>query len=103
MSVYVDHARNKLGRMKMCHMIADTIEELHEAAANIGMKREWFQPLSTPHYDVSLSRRRVAVELGAIECDRRTFVEHIRRVRLTLLNEIRSGRRGHCPSYELIT
>lgn len=33
-----------------CHMMADTLEELHAMAASIGMKRAWFQPLSSPHW-----------------------------------------------------
>ncbi|NVD44356.1 DUF4031 domain-containing protein [Qipengyuania atrilutea] len=71
MSVYVDQERNRFGRMVMCHMWADTLPELHEMAQAIGMDREWFQPLSFPHYDVSLSRRTKALDLGAIEVDRR--------------------------------
>lgn len=71
MSVYVDHERNCFGRMVMCHMFADTLAELHEMAAAIGMDRAWFQPLSFPHYDVSLSRRALAVQRGAVEVDRR--------------------------------
>ena len=81
MPVYVDCARNALGRMKMCHMIADTPEELDRMAYRIGMKTEWFQPTSFPHYDVSLSRRQIAVSNGAVVCDRRTFVGHLRRIR----------------------
>lgn len=69
--VYVDGERNGFGRMIMCHMFADRLADLHAMALAIGMRREWFQPLSFPHYDVSLSRRRVAVSLGAIEVDRR--------------------------------
>ena len=81
MSVFVDCAENSLGRMKMCHMIADTPEELHSMAQRIGMRREWFQPRSFPHYDVAKGRRVEAIRLGAIECDRRTFVGHLRRIR----------------------
>jgi hypothetical protein len=81
MPVYVDQAENGFGRMKMCHMIADTLEELHAMAERIGMRREWFQPKSFPHYDVAKGRRQQAISLGAIVCDRRTFVGHLRRIR----------------------
>lgn len=74
MSVYVDQERNQFGRMVMCHMWADTLPELHEMAQAIGMDRAWFQPLSFPHYDVSLSRRERAIALGAVEVDRRQGV-----------------------------
>jgi hypothetical protein len=80
-AVYVDKTRNQYGRMKMCHMLSDSLEELHAMAARIGMKREWFQPLSTPHYDVCLARRKLAIQYGAIEIDRRQTVEIIRRLR----------------------
>lgn len=79
--VYVDKQRNSFGRMIMCHMLADTVEELHEMAEKIGMKREWFQEKSTPHYDVSLSRRKLALENGAIEIDKEKVVELIRSYR----------------------
>lgn len=81
MSVYVDDARNRFGRMIMCHMVADTVSELHDMAAAIGMRQAWFQPKSFPHYDVSLSRREVAVGLGAVEVTQRGIVGVIRRLR----------------------
>jgi len=65
--VYVDDVFIPHGRMKMCHMIADTEEELHEMADKIGMRRTWFQSESRPHYDVSKSKRILAIENGAIE------------------------------------
>ena len=84
MSVYVDKARNVFGRMVMCHMIADTLDELHAMAERIGMRREWFQaapPASFPHYDVSQTKRALAVKHGAIEVDARELVAHMRRLR----------------------
>lgn len=67
MPVYVDDVFIPYGRMKMCHMIADTEEELHEMADKIGMRRAWFQAGNRPHYDVSKGKRKLAVENGAIE------------------------------------
>lgn len=64
MTVYVDDMRAHVGRMIMCHMIADTAEELHRMADAIGVARRWYQG---DHYDVSLGKRARAVELGARE------------------------------------
>lgn len=84
MSVYIDQARNSFGRMIMCHMIADTPDELHAMAGRIGLVRRWFQAppkASFWHYDIALSRRALAVAAGAIECDRNAFVRHLQRIR----------------------
>lgn len=53
-----------------CHLFADTIEELHVFAAQIGMRRRWFQDKDLPHYDLTTRRRRAAVALGAVELNR---------------------------------
>ena len=52
-----------------CHLFADSIDELHEFAKKIGMRRSWFQEKRLPHYDLTAKRRQVAVGLGAIEVD----------------------------------
>jgi hypothetical protein len=62
-------------------MIADSLEELHVMADRIGLRRQWFQPVSSPHYDLSKSRRAEAIRFGAIELDRHAFVAAIRRLR----------------------
>lgn len=68
----------------MCHMIADTPGELHAMADHIGVARRWFQvppKASFWHYDIAQTKRALAVAAGAIDCDRNTFVTHLRRVR----------------------
>lgn len=84
MSVYVDSAFIPYGRMLMCHMIADTLPELHNMAHHLGMLLTWFQyppKASFPHYDISKAYRARAIALGAIEVDRRQLAEHMRRIR----------------------
>ena len=69
MAVYVDNMRAKLGNMVMCHMVADTDDELHAMADRIGVSRRWHQapPKHDSHYDIALSKRRAAIDAGAIE------------------------------------
>ena len=68
----------------MCHMIADTPSELHDMATRIGVSIRWFQfppKASFPHYDISKTKRALAVTAGAIELARDVFVGTMRRVR----------------------
>lgn len=62
--------RAPFGQMLMCHLIADTDDELHAMADKIGVARRWWQsPAKTSgsHYDIALSKRRLAVFYGAVE------------------------------------
>lgn len=74
MTVYVDdmhlYDMGKLYRMKMSHMIADTETELHQMATKIGVKRKWYQG---DHYDISKSKRAMAIRLGAVPISMRTL------------------------------
>lgn len=84
MSVYVDRAKNRFGRMVMCHMIADAPDELHAMADRIGIARRWFQQppkASFWHYDIAQSKRTLAIVAGAVDCDRNAFVDALRRIR----------------------
>lgn len=74
MTVYVDDMRAPYGRMVMCHMIADTDEELHAMADKIGVARRWHQtspPASTSHYDIALSKKELAIAAGAVQITQR--------------------------------
>lgn len=85
MTVYVDDfgmpARVGGINGRWSHLIADSRDELHEFAARLGLRREWFQdpvvngkpPRPAPgsrhaeawHYDVTQSKRQLALRLGA--------------------------------------
>lgn len=79
--VYVDDMRAPFGRMIMCHMVADTSEELNAMADTIGVARKWIQKPGTTreHYDVCLSARAKAVQAGAVEVTWRWVGERLLR------------------------
>ena len=73
MAVYVDPAQHQYGRMVMCHMWADDLEELLAMADRIGVARKWLQQppkASWVHFDVAKSKRALAIQAGAIETDK---------------------------------
>lgn len=69
MTVYVDDMKAAYGRMVMCHMLADSDEELLAMADTIGVQRKWHQYPGTfrSHFDIALSKRALAVANGAKE------------------------------------
>jgi hypothetical protein len=73
MAIYVDDMRAPFGRMKMCHMMADTSDELMFMARKLGLRIDWLQKAGTAqeHFDVSLTKRAEAVRNGAQEVTRR--------------------------------
>ena len=70
MTVYVDdaHIPAKVGNLdrRWSHLMADMPEELHAFAAQLGLRRSWFQD-HRPfwHYDVTAGMRAKALALGA--------------------------------------
>ena len=79
MSVYVDDMKIPYGRMIMCHMIADTLPELHAMADSIGIRHKWFQNKPNhPHYDICMEKRALAVRIGAVEITAVQGVEILR-------------------------
>lgn len=73
MAVYVDNSMIAHKGRRWCHLTTDSaegLEELHEFAAKLGLRREWFQERPQwwfCHYDVTASKRRQAIELGAVD------------------------------------
>jgi hypothetical protein len=76
MTVYVDavftaEPRGKQAKshgVRWCHMIATDLDELHEMARKIGLKRRYFQPHPIySHYDLVPTKRALAIAEGAQE------------------------------------
>lgn len=81
-AVYVDKLTDyKWRHGPSCHLIADSIDELIAFAVSIGLRAEWFQPKSSPHFDLTAGGRIAAVENGAIELNNRDFVKKLRELR----------------------
>ena len=66
---------------KACHLLADSDDELHAAAQAIGLKRAWFQTSTLHHYDLTASKRKLALEQGATEVDRKWIAHRVRHKR----------------------
>jgi hypothetical protein len=77
MTVYVDDVRHRFGRMIMCHMFADSLDELLAMADRIGVTRTWIQghpqlsidkakQASWLHFDISVGKKALAIKAGAV-------------------------------------
>lgn len=103
MSVYVDDVRHKFGNMVMCHLWADTLDELLTMVDKIGVQRKWIQGHPTlsfgkhrnaswVHFDIALSKKALAIDAGAILTDRFGPVEHTSRLDIASDNPARVDR-----------
>lgn len=105
MTVYVDDVRHQFGRMVMCHMWADTLDELLAMADRVGVDRKWIQghpslsfgkhrKASWVHFDISLGMKAKAIEAGAVLTDKYGPVEHVARLAIASGCPIKAAR-GH--------
>jgi hypothetical protein len=118
MAVYVDNARIPFVRKdlglyqptyKMNHMWADTLEELFAMADKIGLQRKWLQRppgtglpgmnASWVHFDITASKRALAVKHGAIETDMYGPSEHVAKLEgnTAMLESIAAARARRAP------
>lgn len=78
MTVYVDGTfdwkpndwKTARNGTRWCHLVADSVTELVEFAAMLGLKSSYLQRGGSgrwPHFDLTPSKRAKAVKLGAIE------------------------------------
>ena len=98
MAVYVDplfyatprnSSARSLGR-RWCHLTADSLDELHDFAKSIGLKQQWFQNHRfMPHYDLTPSKRLLAITKGAVEITTTEAGVRVRNKRLASKNTSR--------------
>jgi hypothetical protein len=84
MTVYVDDVRHRFGRMVMCHMWSDSLDELFAMADRIGVARKWLQrppKASWVHFDICLAMKEKALAAGAVLTDKYGPSEFIARQR----------------------
>lgn len=92
MAVYVDSEGTRWRGKQWCHLVADSMEELHEFAGRLGLQRRWFQDKGRyPHYDVTMAVRDRAVRMGAVDADRETLIACCKRVRADILRSAQTA------------
>ena len=75
---WVKSAARKHGG-RWCHLASDVShEELHEFAAGLGLRREWFQG---DHYDLTPGMRYRAIRAGAVETSGPELIKRMKKAR----------------------
>lgn len=68
--MYVDQYPGWLGVPKKWegggHLMTNDLTELHRFAQSIGLKRQWFQDKTFPHYDLTKGKRAMALRYRAV-------------------------------------
>lgn len=78
MTAYVDDLFTAKGST-WCHLLADSVTELHEFAAQIGVNRCWYHATKRhPHYDLHPGDRQKAIKAGAKEINRTELLKILR-------------------------
>lgn len=100
MPIYVDPAAHPFGNMLMCHLWADTLDELLAMVDRIGVARRWIQGHPTlsfgrhrnatwVHFDIAKGMRARALAAGAVATDRYGPLEHVARLDIASGDPIR--------------
>lgn len=80
MAVYVDDSQRRFRGMIMCHMIADTREELLEMVRKVGVGTQHIQDADTEyeHFDICRSNKLLALNFGAVQITKRELIQRCR-------------------------
>lgn len=93
MAIYVDDARIHWRGGEWCHMLADSLEELHAFAGILGVHRRWFhRTASYPHYDITVDVRERAIDQGALLSDKSTIILRAKALKTELMMQSQGGK-----------
>ena len=86
-ATYVDEAIWEWRGRRWCHLTADSEDELHALAAQLGLVRQWFQSKPgrpwSDHYDLPEEIRAQAIACGARPLTTREMARRQARLRAT--------------------
>lgn len=89
MTVYMDQLKPQGMKLygkhvESCHLMADSVQELQEFARRIFLKDNWLQARhgQTPHYDITRSKRLLALEAGAVDATDNDFLRLVHHYRI---------------------
>lgn len=62
-------------------MIADSMQELHKVAKDVGLERTSYKHKNVPHYPITASQRSKALKSGAVRLTNQAFLSKIRELK----------------------
>ena len=85
MAIYVDFVQIEFRGYQWCHMLADSLQELHDFADLIEVdKRLFHRHASYPHYDITTQMRETALKNGAIKATRKQIIDAAKKLKIEL-------------------
>jgi len=72
----------------VCHLLADEPQELVDFARKIGLRLEWLQSGNFLHYDLTPSKRKKAVRMGAIPLEGKALLAKFQEMRVKQVQKI---------------
>jgi hypothetical protein len=86
MAIFVDDEQIQRGGKSWCHMVAESLPELHEFAKRLGLRRSSFQfNVTHAYYDITVGVREKALRLGASMGDRPTIITCAKQLKTQLI------------------
>ena len=70
-----------------CHLLADSVEELHDFAKELGLKKSYYRHKPLGHYDLTPNKQKLALKSGAEKISTREYLVRLRTSRKEWMEE----------------